>query len=144
MSATPTNAQRVLTTARDAAQAREVLKDLRGPEGSLIVERRGRGAVPLPPEVGRILPQVLDVMAAGGTVTVGMVPEEVTTSTAAGMLGVSRPTLMKMIREGEIPSHKVGTHHRLKASDVRAARRARRGRELAAFEALRELDDRLE
>ncbi|HRW19252.1 MAG TPA: excisionase family DNA-binding protein [Dermatophilaceae bacterium] len=141
--AVETGVRRVLTTEREAEQARSVLDDLRGPEGALSVERAGRRVAPLPPEVGRILQQVLDVMAAGGTVTVGMIPDEVTTSTAAGMLGVSRPTLMKMIKEGSIPSHKVGTHHRLKAEDVRAARRARRARERAAFDALRDEDDRM-
>ncbi len=136
--------RRVHTTEREAEQARGVLRDLRGPEGVLSVERGGQRTATLPPEVGRILQQVLDAVASGGTVTVGMVPNEVTTSTAAGILGVSRPTLMKMIRDGEIAAHKVGTHHRLKSEDVYAARRARRARERAAFMALLEEDDRFE
>lgn len=79
-------------------------------------------------------------MARGGTVTIGSVPEVLTTSAAAGILGISRPTLMKMINTGLIPSHKVGTHHRLRAEDVFAALRARRSRERAAFAELMELE----
>jgi excisionase family DNA binding protein len=69
------------------------------------------------------------------------VPNVLTTTTAAAMLGLSRPTLMKMIADGEIPSHKVGSHHRLAAEDVLQAKCARRHRQRAAFSALRELDD---
>lgn len=131
---------RVLTTAREARLARDVLEGLEGPQGSLAVERDGRRTVVVPPEIGRLLQHVLDVMARGGTVTIGTVPEVLTTSTAAGILGISRPTLMKMIKEGSIPSHMVGTHHRLTAEDVRAALRARRARERAAFEELMKLE----
>lgn len=102
---------------------------------------RGNNAVPLPPELGRILQRVLEVMSTGGTVTVSAIPEELTTTTAASILHMSRPTLMGLIRGGEIPSHKVGSHHRLRAADVFAYRNARRARERAAFAELRDLDD---
>lgn len=48
---------------------------------------------------------------------------------------------MRMIRDGEIDSFKVGSHHRLRASDVFEAQRERRARQRAAFDSLRELDD---
>lgn len=144
MAAASTDVRRVITTGREAEQARAVLDQLHGPEGVLSVERDGQRATTLPPEVGRVLQQVLDVVARGGIVTVGAVPEEITTSTAAGILGVSRPTVMKMIRDGVLPAHMVGTHHRLNSDDVYAVRRARRARERAALMALLEDDDRLE
>lgn len=135
---------RVMTTEHEAALARDVLSELEGPEGVLLVERSSEPARKLPAELGRILQEVLNVMARGGKVTIGAVPEEVTTSTAAAMLGVSRPTVMRLIKEGQIPSHKVGTHHRLNSDDVFAVRRARRARERAAFDKLRDLDDSFE
>lgn len=88
-----------------------------------------------------MLQEVLQGVASGSTVTVMTTPSEVTTSTAAAMLGVSRPTLMKMIRDGVISSHKVGSHTRLLAADVLAAKRARRERERAAFQELLEVDE---
>lgn len=74
--------------------------------------------MPLPAELSEIVGQVLRVVAQGGTVTVGAMPEELTTTAAPKQLGVSRPTLMRMIKDGEISSHKVGTHTRLRTSDV--------------------------
>lgn len=134
------NHERLLTTEREIDQARDVLDDLDGPAGSLAVERHGEHASELPEELGRILQHVIDVVSRGGTVTVGAVPEELTTSAAADLIGVSRPTLMKKIREEQIPAHKVGTHTRLKSSDVFDYLRARRARQRAAFEELLELE----
>ncbi|MBE6478056.1 MAG: helix-turn-helix domain-containing protein, partial [Propionibacteriaceae bacterium] len=72
----------------------------------------------LPLRTVELILRVLDVTARGGTLSVTALPEELTTSTAAKILGISRPTLMKMIREGRIPAHEVGTHHRLRTEDV--------------------------
>lgn len=132
---------RVLTTEGESALAGEAVAALQGPDGVLLIDNGDTDAVPLPPELGRILQHVLDAMARGGTVTVTSIPEELTTTTAASILHMSRPTLMGLIRSGELPAHKVGSHHRLIAADVFAYQRARRARERAAFEALRELDD---
>lgn len=140
MTATGMVASRVMASDRQARLAGDVLAQLEGSGGVLAVERDGHRVVAIPAEVGKLLQHVLDVMARGGTVTIGSVPEVLTTSTAANILGVSRPTLMKMINRGAIPSHMVGTHHRLRAEDVFAALRARRARERAAFEELLKLE----
>jgi len=132
---------RLVTNEHDAALARNVLRSLEGPLGYLSVERPDVAAQPLPPELGQLLQQVLQAVASGSTVTVTTTPREVTTSTAAAMLGISRPTLMKMIGDGGIPAHKVGTHTRLLSEDVIAAKKARRARERAAFAALLEAED---
>ena len=95
----------------------------------------------VPPELARILTAVVAVVAAGGTVTIGSVPSEVTTTTAAHMLDISRPTLMKLIGEGEIPAHKVGTHTRLKSTDVIAYQERQRATQRAAFDDLRAFED---
>lgn len=95
----------------------------------------------VPPELARILTAVVAVVAAGGTVTIGSVPSEVTTTTAAQMLDISRPTLMKLIGEGEIPAHKVGTHTRLKSNDVIAYQERLHATQRAAFDDLRAFED---
>ena len=82
------------------------------------------------------LSRVLHEVADGHSVTVGSLPPELTTTVAAEQLGVSRTTLMKLIHAGELPSHKVGTHTRVKTADV-AALRAKRVR--AQRQALEEL-----
>lgn len=139
MATTIQSGTRVMTTEREAALADEVLSELSGEQGVLAVERSGERRATVPPELGRIIQQVLDVMARGGSVTITSLPEELTTTAAAAVLGVSRPTLMTMIKDGRLPAHRVGSHHRLLASDVFAERSARRDRERAAFASLQDL-----
>lgn len=134
------NETRVMTTEREKELACGVLSNLEGEAGSLVVERAGQRKAALPPEIGKVLQRVLAVMARGGTVTVTTVPIELTTTVAAEVLGISRPTLMKMIADGKIPAHRVGAHHRLSSEDVFAALHARRARERAAFAELLELE----
>jgi len=141
MAALVASTNRVITTEHDAHMARDVLEQLDGPDGSLRVDHSGDVQGPIPPEVGRILQQVLEVMANGGTVTISSTPEELTTSSAAAILGVSRPTLLKMVEAGTIAAHRVGTHTRFRSEDVFTERRLRRERERAAFRALREAED---
>lgn len=79
-------------------------------------------------------------MARGETVTVGSRPAELTTTTTAAFeLGVSRPTLMKMIRNGEIAARTVGTHTRVRAADVDRFRDERRAAHRDTIDALHEL-----
>lgn len=100
-------------------------------------------SLPLPAELTGLLGRILDVVSRGGTVTVGSIPTEVTTTTAAKMLGISRPTLMKLVREEALRSHKRGSHTRLLSKDVVAYRDTQRTQQSQAFERLRALEDEL-
>ncbi|TFC50861.1 DNA-binding protein [Cryobacterium sp. TMT2-17-1] len=71
-------------------------------------------------------------------------PAEMTSTIATSVLGVSRPTLMKLVNDGLLPSHKVGAHHRFKHADVAKLAEVRRAARLEAFAKLRELDEALE
>lgn len=120
--------------------ASDILRHLRGVDGELQVER-GDTATAVPPEIGRILQQVLETIARGGTINVTAMPEALTTSAAASLIGVSRPTLVKMVANGEIPAHKVGSHTRLATADVMQFLKERHERQVAAFNDLRDLLD---
>jgi excisionase family DNA binding protein len=102
------------------------------------------GQVSVPSELSTVLRKVVEVLASGGTVTIGSLPEDLTTTVAAEQLGISRPTLMKMIRAGDIPAHKVGSHTRLKSADVLGFRRARLEAQRKAFDELRALEAELD
>lgn len=108
-----------------------------------ITDASGR-TVPVPPELSSILQTVLSAVAAGAGVSVQTLPDELTTGVAAEHLGVSRQAVVKMIERGELPAHKVGSHRRIRRTDVRELKRARRERQREAFAALRDLDDQLD
>ena len=93
--------------ARYISTAGEQLSNLQTPE-----------AGQLPEELRAVVINVLKVIQQGSAITVSSVPREVTTTTAASMLGMSRPTLMKHVRNGRIDAHMVGSHHRLLTDDV--------------------------
>lgn len=76
-----------------------------------------------------------------GDLSIQSVPDELTTTTAADLLGVSRPTLMKLVAEGHLESHKVGSHHRFLYSDVLDLAERRQAAQRNAFEALRAFDE---
>src|SRR5699024_2940936 len=101
--------------------------------------RVGEGEVP--DELAALIHQFLDAVAAGRTITVRSTPDVMTTTEAAQELGVSRPTLMKMVRNGAIPAHKVGTHTRLRSADVFEARNRRIEEQRQALAELMELSD---
>jgi len=94
----------------------------------------------VPEGLSQLLLHVLEHTAEGGALTVRTMPDELTTTVAADMLGVSRPTLMKMIANGDIPARDVGSHKRLKAHDVLALKNQRLEGQKAAFHKLRSLN----
>ena len=92
----------------------------------------------LPPKVLRLFADMLGSLAQGNAVAI--MPKElyVSTQEAAMFLNVSRPYLIKMLDEGKIPYHKVGTHRRIKFEDVVTYRDQRKK---ASHAALQELVD---
>jgi excisionase family DNA binding protein len=62
--------------------------------------------------------------------------EELTTTEAADLLNVSRPHLVKLLKQGDIPHHKVGSHHRVYREDVLSYKRKQRERAEEALQAL--------
>jgi excisionase family DNA binding protein len=92
-------------------------------------------ALSLPRKIAEKVLALLDAERTTGAVVVP-VKELFTTTEAATMLGLSRPTLMKLIESGEIGHVKVGTHHRVPAQAVLEFQRARAARREQAAEAL--------
>ncbi len=72
----------------------------------------------MPHELKQLLNQVFQAIKNQQPISISALPQEITTTTAAAMLNVSRPTVMKYIRNGRLSARMVGTHHRLKSQDV--------------------------
>lgn len=137
----------VITTEEESAQARDLTEKLRAQTAnhSIALALRSAAGQPFeaPVELNAILRKVVEAIAQGGTVTIGTVPKELTTTTAAKMLGISRPTLMQLIGKGELPAHKVGSHTRVLTADVQKYRDARTSVRREGIDELRALEDAL-
>lgn len=108
------------------------------PQGaSIFITTSDSKTTSLSEDVQQILLQTLSSIAAGRGVSIGRIPEELTSTTAADILGVSRPTLMKWAREGKISSFKVRTHTRFKRDEVIKLKVDRAAARKAAFNELR-------
>lgn len=87
--------------------------------------------IPLPAEVYRVLRRVVEVMRQGKATLVAPVGLLLTTQEATDLLGVSRPTLVKLLEDGAIPFEKPNRHRRVRLQDFldfQARRRRTRSR----------------
>lgn len=74
--------------------------------------------VELPKAVSQVLKQIVYHMENNRTVFIVPIGPMLTTQEAADILGVSRPYLVKLLENGEIPFSSVGTHRRVHVNDV--------------------------
>jgi excisionase family DNA binding protein len=81
-----------------------------------IEETRDKIVVPL--RALQLLGDILNAMSQGKLISLVPLATEVTTQSAAEMLGCSRPHLVKLLEEGKIEYTKVGKHRRIKYEDV--------------------------
>ena len=110
---------------------------------TLRVEGEEEKAISLPPAAAGPLLDLLADLAEGRAVSVSDAGEELTTREAAELLNVSRPHLTQLLKEGEIPSHKVGSHHRVYRRDVLAYKARRQEESEKAMQELTRLSQKL-
>jgi excisionase family DNA binding protein len=82
--------------------------------------------VEIPAAVYQVLLHVLEAMQAGKAVTVAPQSTLLTTQQAADVLGVSRPTVVKLIDDGILPAETPGRRRRLVKLDDLLTYRAKR------------------
>jgi len=74
--------------------------------------------VQLPPPLVRVLLEAARQLAKGNSVSIAHYEQELTTQQAAGLLQVSRPYLIRLLEEGRIRYHLVGSHRRVRLGDL--------------------------
>jgi excisionase family DNA binding protein len=77
-------------------------------------------AVGIPTELYDVLVRAVDAMRTGKAITVAPVNLTVTTQEAADFLGISRPSVVKLLNEARIPYERpaAGRHRRIRLSDL--------------------------
>ncbi len=91
-------------------------------------------------ETAEWVAQLVDARVNGQEVMLTNTLGEVTPTQAGHLLGMSRPQVRKLMNEGRLDFRKVGTHHRITVTSIRAfldAERRRRApilNELARFQ----------
>jgi len=99
--------------------------------------------VVLPAAAVRLLGALLAELAKGNAVTLMPHHAELTTQEAAELLNVSRPFLVTLLEGGQLPFHKVGTHRRVRFSDLMIYKRRRDAESEAALRELASLSQEL-
>jgi excisionase family DNA binding protein len=124
---------------QELEQVQRLAKSLDGSAAAELVSPDGE-RLAIPPSIFAALRQVADALAAGGEVSVSLGDPLMTSRQAALGLDVSRSHLLKLLDTGELAFERVGTHRRVRGSEIARYRDARRVPRKAALDALTALD----
>ncbi|QBJ96033.1 helix-turn-helix domain-containing protein [Rhodococcus sp. ABRD24] len=135
----------VLPPATDDQDGIAVLRDVLADHAEIAL-LTSDGAVELPESVRQLLVDAVDVLARGQAVTIEPRRKVLTTQEAAELLGITRPTFVRLLENGVIPYTAPGRHRRVELTDVldfqqRERERRRRVLDEMAHEADSDPDD---
>ena len=94
--------------------------------------------MPLPEEVYQVLVEVVDAMREGKAITLVPRTQRLTTHEAADFLGISRPTLLKLLEDGKIPYDQPVRHRMILFTDLLAYQERQREDRRAALDRMTE------
>jgi excisionase family DNA binding protein len=96
--------------------------------------------IELPEAIHQALTKVVAALHAGKAVTIAPQTMTLTTQQAADLLGVSRPTVVRLINDNALPAERIGNRHRLLLDDVLSYREERRKRQYDALATTADID----
>lgn len=111
----------------DAETLAAVEKILRSGSKKLEIVGTGSARAALPEELREIITNVVAALRRGQAITLAPHALRLTTQQAADLLGVSRPTLVKLLEDGRIPYETPNRHRRIRLADLLAYQATRRG-----------------
>lgn len=119
-----------------AADAMVAIEKHRDADGKLTI-----GDAKLSASLADMMSDLFSIIARGETVTLVPLSRQLTTQEAADLLNVSRPYLIKLIKDGVITCEMVGTHRRLALNEVLAYKAERSRKRESALQELQELSE---
>ncbi|WP_245720260.1 excisionase family DNA-binding protein [Nocardia uniformis] len=125
------------------AEVRRFLDSMASPVEVTILRSAEGEVVALPAEVFEGLRLLAVALAEGKAVTVAPLHTTLTTQEAAELLGMSRPTFVKLLDAAEIPFTRPGRHRRVRLADVLAFREYRRAERAAGLSELTRISEDL-
>ncbi len=107
--------QRMALVSYDALAS--TIEQLRSENPEIEIEETAE-KIRIPLKALKFLSTILRALSEGRPVSILAGATEMTTQSAAEMLGCSRPFLIRILEDGKIPFTKVGRHRRIKVEDV--------------------------
>lgn len=100
--------------------------------------------VAMPVSALRLMVNILTELGEGNSVKLVPIHAELTTQEAADLLNVSRPTLIKLLDEGELPFHRTGNRRKVRFTDLRQYQSKLEAQRLQTLNELSHLDQALD
>ncbi|MFD6399909.1 excisionase family DNA-binding protein [Nocardia sp. NPDC060249] len=115
-----------------------------GVDEATILRSAAGEVVALPAEIFEGLRLVALALSEGKAVTVAPLHTTLTTQEAAELLGMSRPTFVKLLDAGSIPFTRPGRHRRVRLADVLNFREIRRAERATGLSELTRISEDLD
>lgn len=124
--------QTVLPPAGDGSNLSELSAALNSAGEFTLVNASGQ-VFPLTAELRDVLTRAVDALSRGEAITLEPQRTLLSTQEAANLLGISRPTLVKLLESGEIAFTKPGRHRRVALQHLLAYQYRQREQRLTAL-----------
>lgn len=94
-----------------------ILEELQTENPEIEIEETSE-KIRIPLNALKLLVKILEETSKGRLVSIVPIATEMTTQTAAELLGCSRPHLIRLLEKGEIQFTKIGKHRRIRYEDI--------------------------
>lgn len=131
--------QRTAMASYDALAS--TLKQLRSENPEIEIEETEE-KIRIPISALRLLADILKQLSKGNPISIVPVATEMTTQAAAEFLGCSRPHVVKLVENGDIPFTKVGKHRRILYEDLVNYRKEMKSKQRDSISKLMEMDEK--
>lgn len=118
--------QKVARESYDALAS--VIEHLNSEQPEIEIEETSE-KIKIPLSALKLLGDILKAMGQGKLISLVPIATELTTQSAAEILGCSRPHLVKLLEDGKISFTKVGKHRRIKFDDIMRYRKQMKERQ---------------